>query len=86
MAIKDFRIVEQGSNYLILKEDKKITLYSYGVMIVTKNLKTGQIVLDEKFWNFSNTTAKHRIKFLNESTTETRKKIESGEYGVKNLN
>lgn len=86
MTIKNFRILKQGSNYQIVTNYKEIALYSYGTLIVTENLNTGQIVLDEKFWNFSNTTAKHRIKFLNESTAETRKKIESGEYKVKNLN
>jgi len=29
------------------------------------------VFLDEKYWNYSRTTAKHRSIFLNESTEET---------------
>ena len=42
--------------------------------------------LDQKYWNFSNTTSKYRNIFLNENITETRKKIKSGEYKLTDLN
>lgn len=79
-------IVDQGSNYQIVKDNKESTLFSYGTCIATKNLETGQVVLDENYWEFSHTTSKHRRIFLNEGIEETRKKIKSGEYKLKNLN
>lgn len=86
MAIKDFTIVDQGSNYQIVKDNKESALFSYGTCIAIKNLKTDQVVLDENYWDFSHTTNKHRNLFLNEGIAETRKKIKSREYKLKNLN
>tara|TARA_R110000851_G_scaffold316940_1_gene480198 strand:+ start:588 stop:887 length:300 start_codon:yes stop_codon:yes gene_type:complete len=42
--------------------------------------------LDQKYWNFSNTTSKYRNQFLNETTKETKAKIKSGEYKLIDLN
>lgn len=86
MAIKNFKVIEQGSNYQIVKDDKEKALFSYRTLITIQNIKTGEIVLDENYWNFSKTTNKHRNIFLNEGIAETRKKIKSGEYKLKNLN
>ena len=43
------------------------------------------VFLDEKYWNYSRTTSKHRSIFLNESTKETEAKIQFGEYVLCNL-
>jgi len=61
---------------------------SYKSMIVKKDYQgeVVQILLDEKFWDYSVTTSKYRSIFLNESTIETRAKIKSGEYKLTNLN
>lgn len=45
-----------------------------------------KIVLDERYWDYSATTGKYRNQFLNEGIAETRKKIESGEYVLADLN
>ena len=42
--------------------------------------------LDQKYWNYSNTTGKYRNIFLNETIKDTRKKIKSGEYKLVDLN
>ena len=44
------------------------------------------VELDRKYWNYSNTTGKYRNIFLNETITETKKKIKSGEYKLTDLN
>ena len=46
----------------------------------------GKTQLDQKYWDYSNTTAKYRIQFLNETTNETEAKIKAGEYVLTNLN
>ena len=45
-----------------------------------------QVFLDERYWDWSKTTGKYRNDFLGEGIAETRKKIESGEYKLVNLN
>lgn len=45
-----------------------------------------QIVLDEKYWNYSKTTSKYRNSFLGETTAEIKAKIASGEYQLADLN
>ena len=68
---------------------------SYNSMIVKKDYndhsdQVGQgglkIYLDQKYWNYSNTTGKYRNIFLGETITETKKKIKSGEYILTDLN
>lgn len=54
--------------------------------IICKEDKDGNIFLDEKYWNYSKTTGKYRNIFLGEDIKETKKKINSGEYILKNLN
>lgn len=54
--------------------------------IIVKIDNTGKVFLDEKTWNYSVTTSKHRNIFLGESTKETEKKIKSGVYTLTNLN
>tara|TARA_R100001082_G_scaffold17831_1_gene8883 strand:+ start:208 stop:507 length:300 start_codon:yes stop_codon:yes gene_type:complete len=64
---------------------------SYKSTIVYKdyNYNNGQelkVYLDQKYWNYSNTTGKYRNIFLDETITETKKKIKSGEYILTDLN
>tara|TARA_R100001443_G_scaffold46_1_gene195 strand:+ start:4611 stop:4880 length:270 start_codon:yes stop_codon:yes gene_type:complete len=44
------------------------------------------VFLDEDYWDYSRTTSKYRNMFLGEDIVETRKKIESGEYELTELN
>ena len=54
-------------------------LQSYNTPIAFKD-DSGDVFLAIENWNYSKTTAKHRGFFLNETTKETKKKIESGVY------
>ncbi len=47
---------------------------------------TYQVFLDAKYWDYSRTTGNYRNDFLDENIAETRKKIESGEYKLVDLN
>lgn len=61
-----------------------ITIYqSYKSIIVKK--QNGRTYLDEYYWNYSKTTSKYRSIFLGESTKETQKKIDNGEYILTDL-
>ena len=86
MDFKNVTIVENGSNFVIVKDnDNNEALYSYNSLIAVKDNKTGEVTLNERYYNYSSTTGKHRNAFLNEGIAETRKKIKSGEYKVENL-
>jgi hypothetical protein len=58
---------------------------SYDSIIVHKST-CGDVYLDKSTWNYSNTTSRHRGTFLEESTKNTKAKIESGEYKMVDLN
>ena len=45
-----------------------------------------KIYLDQKYWNYSNTTSKYRNIFLGETIKDTKAKIKSGEYILTDLN
>lgn len=45
-----------------------------------------KIVLDENYWNYSNTTGKYRNLFLGEDRRETERKIKAGIYQLADLN
>ena len=77
------------ANQFIITDDKQNEYFqSYRSMIVKKDYEGDQvkIYLDQKYWNYSNTTGKYRNIFLNETITETKKKIKSGEYILTDLN
>jgi len=57
---------------------------SYSTVIAFRP-RTGKVQLDPK-WNCSRTTSIYRAEFLGESTAETQRKIDAGEYEVVNLN
>jgi len=71
--------------------NKKEYFQSYNSMIAKKiydniGAYVVETYLDQKYWNYSNTTGKYRNIFLGETITETKKKIKSGEYILTDLN
>lgn len=58
---------------------------SYNSLIAFRE-RTGKVYLDKNYWDYSATTGKYRNNFLNEGIKETRKKIESGEYTLIDMN
>jgi len=77
------------ANQFVITDDKQNEYFqSYRSMIVKKDYEGEQvkIYLDQKYWNYSNTTGKYRNIFLGETITETKKKIKSGEYILTDLN
>ena len=66
---------------------------SYNSIIVKKlfhnwedGTETASTFLDQKYWNYSNTTGKYRNIFLGETIKDTKTKIKSGEYILTDLN
>jgi len=73
------------ANQFIVNDDNGNTYFqSYNSMIV--KLNGDRVELDQKYWNYSNTTGKYRNIFLNETIKDTRAKIKSGEYILTDLN
>lgn len=71
-------------NQFELQDNNTRVFQSYNSTIV--KIENGKVFLDERYWNYSKTTSKHRKIFLNETTKETLAKIKSGEYTLTNLN
>lgn len=71
-------------NCAIIEFDNIKYLISYNTVIAKK--EDGKVTLDEKYWDYSTTTGRHRNMFLRESKKETQKKIDKGEYKLENLN
>ena len=67
---------------------KSETFQSYDSIIAKKITwgDTTEIILDEKYWDYSTTTGKYRNMFLGETKAETLAKIKSGVYQLANLN
>ena len=66
--------------------DKGVTYFqSYSSIIAKKSLQ-GKVYLDAYYWDYSTTTGKYRNDFLGEGIADTRKKIQSGEYILTDLN
>ena len=83
------------SNQFIITDNdngnKKEYFQSYNSMIAKKIYDNiGAFVvetfLDQKYWNYSNTTGKYRNIFLNETIKDTRAKIKNGTYILTDLN
>ena len=77
------------SNQFIITDDKQNEYFqSYNSIIVKKHYTDfgTKIYLDQKYWNYSNTTGKYRNIFLNETIKDTRAKIKNGTYILTDLN
>jgi len=72
-------------NQFEIRTNKGVYFQSYNTIIAFWNNK-GQIFLDSNSWDYSRTTGKYRNQFLGENIAETRQKIKSKEYKLKNLN
>jgi len=73
------------ANCAIITSDKGTFLQSYDSIIAHKKTD-GSIELDQKYWDYSATTRKHRFLFLNEDSKTIKAKIKTGEYKLVNLN
>jgi len=71
------RVEPQSPNCELVVIDGYSILYSYGSPIV---LRYEKVYLDERYWDYSKSTGKHRNRYLNENVYETRRKIENGTY------
>ncbi len=77
------------ANQFVITDDRGNQYFqSYNSMIVKKDYdyEEVKIFLDQKYWNYSNTTGKYRNIFLNETIKDTKAKIKSGEYILTDLN
>jgi hypothetical protein len=72
------------ANQFIIRDGNVRIFQSYKSIIA--KIENGKVYLDSYYWNYSRTTSKYRNEFLNESTSETEKKIKTGEYILMNLN
>lgn len=74
------------ANQFIIETDGRETFQSYRSIIAFRDLETGEVWLDENYWNYSATTGKFRNQFLGENIADTRKKIKAGTYHLADLN
>ena len=74
------------ANQFKIRTPRAILFQSYNSIIAKIDIRTNKITLDKYYWDYSRTTGKYRNKFLGEGIAETRAKIKSGEYKLKNLN
>jgi len=74
-----------ANQFMIHDDNGNVIFQSYDSVIAIKD-ESGNITLDEKYWNYSATTSKYRNQFLGESKNETEAKIKLGVYKLANLN
>ena len=72
-------------NQFEITTDKGVVFQSYN-SIIAVIFKNGSVLLDEKYWDYSQTTSTYRNLFLMEDTKTTKSKITSGKYLLTNLN
>jgi len=73
------------ANQFEISTDEGVIFQSYNT-IIAKIMNSGQVYLDENYWDYSVTTGKYRNMFLLEKKKETQSKIDSGEYILTDLN
>ena len=73
------------ANQFIIMTEHGDYFQSYDTIIAFKD-KKGNTILDIDKWDYSQTTGRYRNDFLGEGIGETRRKINSGEYKLENLN
>ena len=81
MRVEQFHV----KNQFLIHAETGVYFQSYNTIIAFK-LNSGFIMLDKGKWDYSVTTSKYRNKFTGLTTQETKKKIESGEIQLRDLN
>jgi hypothetical protein len=74
------------ANQFEIKDDNGNRFFQSYDTIIVKIDNNRKVFLDAESWDYSNTTSKYRNLFLGEDTKATKKKIETGEYTLTNLN
>lgn len=74
------------ANQFEIRTDKGVFFQSYNSIIAFIPYANKPTLLDAYYWDYSRTTGKYRNQFLGEGIVDTRKKIASKEYKLKNLN
>lgn len=74
-----------ANQFMISTDDGKFfKSYDSNIAFIGKD---GSVILDEKYWNYSNTTTKYLSQFLGgEKKASIRKNIDAGIYKLENLN
>ena len=91
MKVKNMKSDKGNSvpNQFIIYSDEGVFFQSYNSIICKRTYNPegfNKVFLDSYYWDYSTTTAKYRREFLNEGIEATRKKIDSGEYILTDLN
>lgn len=73
-------------NNFIINDGKGNTSFQSYNTLIARSDPAGNITLDRRHWNYSRTTGQYRNQFLGEGISDTRSKIESGEYALADLN
>ena len=81
MKVEQFQV----KNQFIIHTESGTYFQSYNTIIAFID-NDGKITLDEDKWDYSVTTSRYRNKFTGLTTQETKKKIESGEIQLVDLN
>jgi len=77
------------ANQFRIDDHPDIYFQSYDKTIVKIDYSNNGIIqtfLDQKYWNYSNTTGKYRNIFLGETIKDTKAKIKNGTYILTDLN
>ena len=80
------KVTQLANNQFQISTPKEYIFQSYNSIIAKINRATGKVVLDSYYWDYSVTTGKYRNEFLREGIADTRAKIASKEYRLRNLN
>ena len=78
-------IINDVTTFLNGRHETGAMFQSYNSNIAFKTYDR-KIFLDQKYWDYSVTTGKYRNQFLGEGIADARKKIESGQYKLVDLN
>ena len=81
MRVEQFHV----KNQFLIHAESGVYFQSYNTIIAFID-NEGKITLDVDKWDYSSTTSKYRNKFTGLTTQETKKKIESGEIQLVDLN
>jgi len=77
---------EVPNQFEITDEKGDVYFQSYTTMIAKIEYSTGKVYLDERSWDYSNTTGKYRNLFLGMDKKYTEAQIKTGKIILTNLN
>jgi hypothetical protein len=73
-------------NHFVIEYNGFKWLQSYNALVARIDVESEEVELDQNYWEYSKTTARHRNAFLGMDNSEVKRHVDDGTFRLVDLN